>query len=102
MVFVRLALLILAAIATGAKANDAEITIETVCMDRADLVARLKLRHGERTVGRGLSRTGYAVEIFVSPKRRTWTFVRTKTDGLSCVIDTGSYWQDVIVSGERS
>ena len=64
-----------------------------VCMDRADMRAALKDRHGERPVGNGITTDGWLIDILADAHGRTWTILATEPGGESCVLLTGFGWQ---------
>ena len=62
------------------------------CADR-DVISEFLLTHyGERLKERGLSSTGYVVELYVSPAT-TCTIVATPPAGESCVLGQGIAWE---------
>ncbi len=64
------------------------------CLPHDEAVARLKAMHNEVVVGRGLSRTGVGVELFVSPEG-SWTMMTTGPNGLGCIRAAGTFWQTI-------
>ena len=63
-----------------------------VCMDRVEMLAVLKDRHGERPVAMGVSNDGELIEIVVGDGG-TWTIVKTEPHGSSCVLAAGEDWR---------
>lgn len=47
-------------------------------------------RHKEVPVGVGLTNTRSVLVLFVGPK--SWTLVRRRAGGPSCLVEAGSYW----------
>ena len=64
------------------------------CLPRDEVTAWLKAMHNEVVIGKGLSRTGLGMELFVSPEG-TWTIVTTPPSGLSCVRAAGTFWKTI-------
>jgi len=50
------------------------LAAETVCLDRAELIATLDTRYGQRQTVRSVVAQGQILEIYVSPKGE-WTMV---------------------------
>ncbi len=67
------------------------------CADRDVIVEFLLSHYGERLKERGLSASGYVVELYVSPTT-TWTIIATPPVGQSCVLGQGIAWD---VAGPR-
>ena len=63
------------------------------CMSHDSADQQLRAQFGEKVLGRGVSDDGTLVEIFMSPKKRTFTVIKTMPSGLSCVVDFGEGWQ---------
>lgn len=64
---------------------------QRACLPHDEATKRLQSMHDEHLIGKGLSRSGLGVELFVSPTG-TWTMVTTDTRGLSCVRASGTFW----------
>ncbi len=88
------AVLLLSTVAAGA----AEL-----CLPREAAVAQLEQGYDERRTNLGLVEGGQVVlETFVSASG-TWTVMLTDTNGVSCVIATGSNWtRRPVLVGDRS
>lgn len=56
-------------------------------------MADLAREFGERQVGVGLVNKGVIVELMISEKDKTWTFVATAANGVSCIVAAGDHWQ---------
>ena len=80
------------AIALTAFANTA--MAQAVCSERARFLEQLAGNFKENTVALGLVNNGSVLEILTSEKG-SWTILVTKPDGMSCVVATGSSWEDV-------
>jgi hypothetical protein len=66
------------------------------CADRALVVERLETRFGETRQSRGLNGANGLVEIYVSAETGTWTILVTTADGKSCLLASGSVWEQAI------
>ncbi len=69
-----------------------EAAPETVCFDRAALIAHLNGKFSETPIAAGLAANGSMVEVFSSPEGDTWTIVLTGPDGATCVMTSGESW----------
>lgn len=77
----------------GAAFAPVEAAAQVVCVERAKLIERLKLRYGERPVSSGINFNGVMVEVFAS-KEGDFTILATRPDGVSCLIASGDNWQE--------
>lgn len=64
------------------------------CMDRADFMSQAAQRYSEYPIERGLTGTGWVVEVLVSDEG-TWTLIATSPEGVSCLLADGIAWQAV-------
>lgn len=69
-------------------------TAPGLCAKRTDLVVHLAEQYRERPVARGLSENGVLLEVFASRDGASWTAVGTFTDGTSCLLASGQFWED--------
>lgn len=79
------ALIVLAVISfwiSGARSQGAQ------CNPHDVVVQGLKAKHNEERIFLALNAKGNQVEVFASATR-TWTYVITSPDGVSCVVDHG-------------
>lgn len=60
------------------------------CNDRLTIIERLNERYNESLVGIGIATGPQVMEILSSPNGETWTILSTGTDGISCLVMTGS------------
>lgn len=67
---------------------------QATCFDRDDLVAKLQKSYGETFAGGGLQDAESIVEIWFSAERGTWTVLKTRADGQSCIMASGTNWRD--------
>lgn len=77
---------------TQALAQDATPVTQ---VDRDQVVKLLNARYGEEPVARGLTSTGWMMEVFATDDGATWTMVMTSPKGISQVASSGVAWQDV-------
>ncbi len=66
---------------------------QTVCGDRARLIAELAMRYGETRQGAALPRSVMPREFYGSEKTGTWTILKTHMRGRACVEATGKGWK---------
>lgn len=64
-----------------------------ICAERGQIIERLKDLYGEYQIGIGLQENRSAVEVFLNPTFRTWTFALTTPNGTTCLIASGQYWE---------
>ena len=72
------------------------ISAVALCSPHAKMVEHLSLKYSEKTVGFGIDRSGGVVEVLSSPGGMTWTMILTKTNGISCIVAAGEYFELVI------
>lgn len=65
------------------------------CLDRAKLLERLDVRFQEAPIARGLMQTGGVLEALSSADGSTWSLVVTHPNGMSCLVASGRYWQEI-------
>jgi hypothetical protein len=81
--------LTLALLMSAPFASTAVYAGETVtCADRAQVVARLKQRFQEQSLGEHRAASGDHIEIFAAPGFKTWT-VTTQVGNNICLLSTG-------------
>lgn len=66
---------------------------QLLCTPRAKAPPSLMKHYDEGRVGMGLGNNGEMVELFVSPSG-TFTVLTTSPNGLSCMIQAGTIWDD--------
>jgi hypothetical protein len=66
-----------------------------VCLPRAEAVAKLTDRFGERRRAVGLVGEQAVMELYVSDASGTWTVLATLPDGQACLIASGGDFQMV-------
>lgn len=87
-----------AAIIFGAAALAPPLAAETAitCLERSQLTAVLENDYHESPRGAGLQGPHQMLEIWTSPETGSFTVLVTFADGTSCVVATGSYWQEAL------
>lgn len=65
------------------------------CAARAQMVERLQQAYEEDLAGGGLHSDSAVVELWASAETGTFTVISTDTNGLSCIIATGTDWQGI-------
>lgn len=68
---------------------------QNICGPHDEIVKRLEAGYQEMRAGVGLAANGTLVELFISKDQRTWTFMYTRPDGVSCLMATGGDWEMV-------
>ena len=66
---------------------------QRTCLPHSGVDAKLRHDFGEKVLGRGISKDGTLLEIFMAQNGRTFTVIKTTPAGLSCVVDFGEDWQ---------
>ena len=74
-----------------------------MCAKHAQVVGHLAARYSEIPMARGLTQTGYVLEVLVS-ENGSWTIILTRPNGLSCLVSAGEDWEDLkhIIKGPLS
>jgi hypothetical protein len=67
--------------------------MQRTCLPHDSAGAKLRQEFGEKVLGRGVSKDGTLLEIFMAQKDGTFTVIKTTPDGTSCVVDFGEGWQ---------
>ena len=65
---------------------------QTGCSNHEAISEALASGYGEKPVAGGLSTAGDLIQIFATADGETWTLVRVRPDGTSCVIGAGRFW----------
>lgn len=86
---IRLAAVLTLLMASGAVA-------QTNCASRDQVVDRLAGKYGEAFSGGGLRNAESVFEVWVSEEKGTWTILLTRSDGISCIMASGTNWRDGI------
>ena len=76
----------------GTKAYSQQAAVMTVpCRETKALLAEIQNEYHEEILGGGLTKNDDLIRVFVSDKN-TFTVLRTTSNGLSCMIATGTDW----------
>lgn len=62
------------------------------CGPRDGVVNHLTSRFSETLSARGLQNAQSIIEIWTSQENGTYTILITRTDGVSCVVSSGTHW----------
>lgn len=65
---------------------------EVICFPRAQMVERLSRHYGATLAGSGLRNMEMVMEIWTDPQG-DWTLVQNYTDGRSCILAMGEFWE---------
>ena len=63
------------------------------CIQRDRLLRHLAAKYAEQPIAVGLSANGSVFELLKSTSGESWTLVMTNTDGNTCLIAAGKYWE---------
>lgn len=66
---------------------------QAACATRDIVVERLSSGYGESFQGGGLQSSNKVFEVWYSEEDGTWTILMTKSDGISCVMASGTDWR---------
>lgn len=73
------------------------VLAQAVCGDRQQILSTIEGRYGEVRIGMGAIDDGSAIyEIYTSPVKRTWTILRTGTDGVTCIMTAGEDYRVIV------
>lgn len=70
------------------------IHAQSNCAPRDAVVDRLEMNYGEAFSGGGLRNAESVLEVWLSQEKGTWTILMTRSDGVSCIMATGTNWRD--------
>ncbi len=62
------------------------------CADRDSLTDKLTENYGEGLAAGGLRTEEQVLEIWASPDTGTWTVLVTNTEGVACIMASGTDW----------
>ena len=63
------------------------------CAPRDIVVERLAQKYGESLTGGGLQSQAQVIEVWSAPETGTWTVLLTQANGTTCVMASGTNWQ---------
>lgn len=67
------------------------------CADRGQVIGRLQTKFHEVQSGAGLQSQQTIIEVWYSPDTRTWTILASGTNGISCILASGTNWYPIEV-----
>ena len=70
-------------------------TQQIPCYNAGDLAKLLNKKYGEQPVSIGLQSNGNLLQVYYSKTNNTWTMVTTTPGGPSCVVASGSNWENL-------
>jgi predicted secreted Zn-dependent protease len=85
---------VLSALLIAMSALPAAAEAQMLCIERGKAVAALGQNYSEVQASTGLAGNGPVVEVFTSAKG-SWTILMTYPSGLSCMLASGSNWENV-------
>ena len=74
---------------------------QSVCADRDVVISKLEGGYGEVFAGGGLQNATSIYEVWFSEEKGTWTILRTRADGTSCVMASGTNWREALPAMEK-
>lgn len=83
------------ALMIGSVATALPALAQSICGPRDQVITKLENSFGEIRMGAGLRSNISIFEIWASVDSGTWTMVITDTEGVTCVMASGEYWQDI-------
>ena len=92
--FIALAVTVLIALLWPAPAGSQIAVLPMLCGPTENIIAMLKNKHDEQMIGRGSTRSGELVQLYVSEK--SFTVLITLRDGTSCMAAAGDIWKTLI------
>ena len=72
------------------------IYAQSNCAERDSVVDKLSVKYGEAFGGGGLQNAESIFEVWISEEKGTWTILRTRADGTSCIMASGTNWREGI------
>ena len=72
----------------------AALQAQSLCAERDSVVEKLETGYGEAFAGGGLQNSSRVFEVWMSEEKGTWTILMTRSDGMSCIMATGTNWRD--------
>ena len=69
---------------------------QTACAQRDTVVEKLQGNYGEVFAGGGLQNSSSVFEIWFSEEKGTWTILMTRSNGMSCIMASGTNWREAL------
>lgn len=86
--------LISASLTFGLAAAAPPAGAQTICGEYERLRTALTDSYGESVSGRGLQSETRMIELWRSPQSGSWTVLMILPNGMTCVVASGTDWQD--------
>ena len=67
---------------------------QIMCAEHDVVIEQFLQRHGEHPRVRGLSSTGFILEILVNDETRSWSVFMTNPGGRTCLMSFGQDWEE--------
>ena len=64
------------------------------CAKRDLVIEKLEAGYGEVFAGGGLQNANSVFEVWFSVEKGTWTILMTRSDGMSCIMASGTNWRE--------
>lgn len=93
-------LLGITAVALTLMLGAAPVAAAGACAAHEAVAKQLEHRYAEAPVARGLAQSGKLLQVFSAKDGQTWTVVMIRPDGISCIVATGRFWQEVTPKAE--
>ena len=81
-------------LAVGLALTPGLLHAQSNCAAREHVVDRLEGRYGEAFSGGGLRNAESIFEVWLSEEKGTWTILMTRSDGISCIMASGTSWRE--------
>jgi len=79
----------------SAHSQQAPPTQRLACTAHEKMTQFLGTKFTEAPTSLGLASDGKVLEVFASEDGESWTMVATAPEGISCIVASGKYWQQV-------
>ena len=89
---ISLAVLVAATVMFQCSIANAQPAMAQSCYSRVFMIKLLHNQYQERQFALGFTQKNYVVELYLSPRNDSWTFIKTHPNGTSCFIDSGTEW----------
>lgn len=86
--------LIMTSLTLAAAMVPAALNAQAACADREIVVEKLTGSYGEVFAGGGLQNANSVFEVWMSAEKGTWTILMTRSNGVSCIMASGTNWRD--------
>lgn len=69
--------------------------IAALCAPAKEVEKTLAEKHGEYAVAAGVAQDGRLMQFYAGKEGTSWTIVKTDTNGLACLVDSGEDWMGI-------